>query len=166
MWWRRRLVGIGDAFELRANPIDRPRDALEFLLDALRACFELRDIAADGAKPVDEHVDNNFEIFDATDALRTNVRGKRARALCCIDRQCVQLGDAMINARPLVRIECSSDRSFDPRWQDRPQISRDLLDLVDLGGQVGLVLWGVVGHARSSGTVSAANEGWPAPGRG
>ncbi len=35
VWWRRRLVGIGDAFELRTNPVDRPRDALEFFLDAL-----------------------------------------------------------------------------------------------------------------------------------
>ena len=35
VWWRRRFVGIGDAFELRTNPVDRPRDALEFFLDAL-----------------------------------------------------------------------------------------------------------------------------------
>ncbi len=45
---------VGDALELRADPIDRPRNTFEFFFDAHRASLELGDITTHRAKPLDE----------------------------------------------------------------------------------------------------------------
>ncbi len=41
VWW----CVVGDALELRADPIDRPRNAFEFFFDAHRASLEFGNIA-------------------------------------------------------------------------------------------------------------------------
>ncbi len=138
---------VGDAFELRADPIDRPRNTFEFFFDAHRASLELGDIAAHRTKPLDEEIDDDLEVLDSTDALGAHIGCECTRALSRIDGECVQLGDAVVDCSTLMGIKSAGDSSFDARGEDRAQIGGDLFDLIDLGGQVLLMIRGGFAHA-------------------